>query len=91
MRRAPSRGPKLLPLNAPAPVHVRADGGGRPTLVRRGRRPLRVTAIREEWRIDDEWWRRPVSRRYFTVILENGGTITLFLDLIEGRWYAQEG
>jgi hypothetical protein len=46
-----------------------------------------VASIRESWRIDDEWWRRPVSRLYHDVILENGQLLTLYRDRIEGAWY----
>jgi hypothetical protein len=89
----------LKPLDVPFPVRVRTDGEGRPielflnALERRGVRGStrvgRVAAIREVWRIDDEWWRRPISRLYHEVILENGRILTLYLDLIEGGWWVQ--
>jgi hypothetical protein len=53
--------------------------------------PRRVARIREIWQIDDEWWRDPVSRRYATLILEDGLTATVYRDLMTGRWYLQEG
>ncbi len=49
----------------------------------------RVACIREIWRIDDEWWRRPISRLYHQVVLENGKMMTLYRDLVEGGWYVQ--
>ena len=51
--------------------------------------PYRVASILEEWRIDDEWWRTPISRRYVTLVLENGRTVTIYEDLVEGGWYRQ--
>ena len=48
-----------------------------------------MTAVRERWRIDDEWWRRPLSREYLTVVLEDGRSLTLYLDLVQGEWWVQ--
>lgn len=93
-----SRGPdKLRPLHLPSPVRVRTDEEGRPTAVatspvsRDGSPWQRVVQIREIWRIDDEWWREPVSRLYVDAVLENGRTLVLYRDLIRGGWYVQGG
>jgi len=48
-----------------------------------------VAGIREDWRIDDEWWRIPLSRHYFEVILEGGRPLLLYHDRMEGGWYFQ--
>jgi len=46
--------------------------------------------VLETWRIDDEWWReRAVSRTYFSLLLEDGRTVTLFRDLVSRRWWQQ--
>jgi hypothetical protein len=84
-------GTLLRPLNLPTPVEVRTDGNGRPLALRtrRGRPVEPVAQIRESWRIDDEWWRRPVSRHYHQVALEGGRIATLYRDLTDGRWYEQ--
>jgi hypothetical protein len=50
-----------------------------------------VSAVRERWRIDDEWWRTPISRAYRAVVLDDGRSVTLYHDLLEDRWYAQRG
>jgi hypothetical protein len=52
-------------------------------------RERRVDAVGERWRIDDEWWRTLISRRYLRVVLETGVVVTLYLDLKENRWYLQ--
>jgi len=52
-----------------------------------GRR--RVEEVLEIWRIDDEWWRRSVSRRYIEVALKGGGHVVLFEDLVTGDWFCQ--
>jgi len=48
-----------------------------------------VTAIRDTWRIDDEWWRTEISRRYFALELDGGNRRTVFQDLVTGAWYVQ--
>jgi hypothetical protein len=52
-------------------------------------RSLRVEAIQETWQVDDEWWRTPLSRLYYRVVLENGRLMILFRDLLDGTWYRQ--
>jgi hypothetical protein len=69
-------------------VAVRTDGRDVPvTVATEGREPRRVEAVRESWRIDDEWWRRPIARLYHTVVLEDGALVTLYRDLEDGGWY----
>ena len=50
-----------------------------------------MEAVLEVWRIDDEWWRRPIHRRYLSLLLEGGRPVTVFQDLMDGSWYLQEG
>jgi len=50
----------------------------------------RVEAVGEVWRVDDEWWRQPVSRRYFDVVLEGGKHVVLYQDLTTGQWWLQQ-
>ena len=46
--------------------------------------------MRESWRIDDEWWReRPVSRVYYSVLLEDGRVVTVYRDMVSERWWQQ--
>ncbi len=72
---------------------MKGDGktGGRSKTIEdeRGRSKRKVEEIIEVWRIDDEWWRAPISRRYVEVILEGGGHVVLFEDLATGSWFLQ--
>ncbi len=88
--RRESRARQLLTLNQPRPVRVVTDPLGRPTALHLRGRVRRVDHIREEWRIDDEWWRTPISRKYLRVVLDSGRLVTLYLDLEEKRWYLQD-
>jgi len=82
---------RLVPLAKPRSVDVRTDADGEPRHVRFPGRPARrVEVVRERWRIDDEWWRRPISRDYRTVVLDDGRSVTLYHDLLDGCWYAQK-
>jgi hypothetical protein len=81
-------------------VAVELDASGTPMVMRRsngkcgGQGGQETTAavvetILESWRIDDEWWRQLISRRYFAVVLEGGGRVVLFEDLVTGAWFMQ--
>ena len=89
--RAPIRVDRLRALNEPVKVLVVVDDEGLPVEVveMTERRGKRVEAIIETWRIDDEWWRHPISRHYVNVVLENGGHVVLFEDLTTGEWFMQ--
>ena len=87
--RAPDGAGRILAVNRPQPVTVKTDSGGRPAEVTQGKSRCKAT-VRSVWRIDDEWWRRePVSRLYYSVLLETGVVMTIFRDLITDKWYKQ--
>lgn len=64
---------------------------GRPCAVIFKKRRLLVTEIVNMWRIDEEWWRKAISRMYYHVELQNHARITVFHDLGTGIWYQQNG
>ena len=75
----PRRALPLRPLAKPVIVTVRTDEHGEPTHVRLpGKTARRVDTVRERWRIDDEWWRERISRRYFRVTLAGGVIRVIF-------------
>jgi hypothetical protein len=80
---------RLRPLKSPSPVRVRTDEEGFPVMLHRKGKRLQVVAIRERWRIDDEWWRNPISREYYALVLEDGRPVIIFRDLVAGGWYGQ--
>jgi hypothetical protein len=72
---------------------VELDANGQPGTVRRSRNEgghQAVEIILDVWRIDDEWWRLRISRLYYDVMLEGGGHVVLFKDLVAGGWFAQQ-
>ena len=79
-----SRGPRRLA--TPRKVAVEAGESGRPERV--GRRT--VEAVRESWLVEDRWWsERPLRRRYWEVVTDDGRNLVVFRELATGGWYAQ--
>jgi hypothetical protein len=49
-----------------------------------------VSLVRRPWRIDQHWWRaEPVSRLYYRVAPEDSAPLTLYRDLLTGKWARQ--
>ena len=79
-----SRGPRQLA--KPRQVSVGAGEGGRPETV--GGRT--VEAVRESWLVEDRWWSdRPLRRRYWEVVTDDGRNLVVFHELGTQAWYAQ--
>jgi hypothetical protein len=83
------RAHRLRPLNRARPIRVQVDEPGEPKAVVLGREHLAVAAVQDRWRIDDEWWRKEVSRVYFELALEDGRTLTIYRDVATGTWFQQ--
>ena len=88
--RAETRSDQLRSLNRPQQIRVRTTKRGRPAEIqtRRGRQSVRE--IQDIWCIDDEWWREPVRRFYYRVLLSNGHLCTVYEDQVEDQWFMQE-
>ena len=80
---------RLRALNLPRALHVE-ETECRPTHVQATAGLQEIDSIRERWRIDDEWWRRPISRMYYQVLLTGGDQLTIFKDLETGQWFQQQ-
>jgi len=77
------------PLNLPREIAVLPNQAGVPAaIIRKGAR-RRVLQAKDTWRIDDEWWRQEISRRYYLLELEGGIRLTVFQDILSGKWYEQ--
>ena len=94
--RTPVRVDRLRALNEPSHIAVETDNWGRLVAITYHRKPLddqpervNVDIVIDSWRIDDEWWRNPISRRYLDVVLEGGGHVIVFQDLVSGEWFLQ--
>jgi hypothetical protein len=72
----------------PEPIDVEAKDGMPATVMVR-KKTVKVERILNMWRIDEDWWRQPVSRLYLALELQNGARVTVFQDIISGMWYRQ--
>ena len=98
MRNGPNR---LRALNVPQRVEVALDASGSPAKIEMRsaecgvrsideREPVTIEAVRETWRIDDEWWREHIMRSYYEVLLDGGGRVVIFLDHVRQEWWMQQ-
>lgn len=70
----------------PVRVRARARGNGVPEYLE----GALIEAVREEWVVEDRWWTsRPLRRRYFEVVLEDGRNEVVFRDLVARKWFRQ--
>jgi hypothetical protein len=78
--------PGMRRLGTPRPATVRVGSNGAPAALGRSR----VESVGEEWVVEDRWWSgRPLRRRYFELVLEDGRNAVVFRDLGSGRWFSQ--
>ena len=48
-----------------------------------------VEHVLEQWVVEDRWWTpRPVRRRYFELVLEDGRNVVVFRDLVSRQWFS---
>jgi hypothetical protein len=83
-----TRPDQLRPLNPPRQITVEERKGMPVALISSNRR-YRVERIQDVWCIDDEWWREPITRRYFQIVLDTGALRTIYHDLVQDSWYEQ--
>jgi hypothetical protein len=68
-------------------IDVELDTAGRPCRLRwaGGSEPVEVC---NQWRIEEAWWRRPISRDYYKL---NGRHLLalVYLDRVNGTWHLE--
>ncbi len=75
-------------LGTPRPARVRAGAGGVPVALE----GATVDSVCEDWVVEDRWWTgRPLRRRYFELVLDDGRNVVVFRNLADGGWFAQRG
>lgn len=71
----------------PMPILVWSDETGLPrAIVWRGQRQR--VQVCNRWRRDGEWWREPVSREYFRLVVV-GAVLVVYRDA-RGDWYVEQ-
>lgn len=68
-------------------IDVELDSSGQPARLRLdgGAEPVEVC---NRWRIEEAWWRRPVSRDYYKLVGRNLLAL-VYLDLVDGTWHLE--
>ena len=68
-------------------IDAELDADGRLVAIRwNGRRePVEVC---NRWRIEEEWWRRPVSRDYYK-LAGHSLLALVYRDLVDGSWHLE--
>ena len=82
---------RVRALNLPSAVEVEIGDDGLPIAIveETEGRDGSIQVVVEVWRIDDEWWRQPIHRRYVEVVLEGGAHVVLFEDEVTNEWFVQ--
>ncbi len=71
------------------PVRVRLDGQGAPTHLESAAGWQPVTRVLNRWRIDCDWWRTPVSREYWRVLLDEDLALECYRDRSTAEWFVE--
>lgn len=87
--RTPARPDQLRPLNAPLAIAVTVDGS-RLQSIFINRQARQVERIQDSWIIEDEWWRQPIARQYFALLLDDGTRRTVYHDRVTDAWFVQD-
>jgi hypothetical protein len=82
---------RIRRLKTPQALEVEATAEGTPARLKLADGWQVVSLTRRPWRIDQHWWRGDgVSRVYYRVAPEDGPPLTIYQDLVSGKWFAQE-
>ncbi|MDQ3442776.1 MAG: hypothetical protein M3490_04120 [Chloroflexota bacterium] len=87
--RAKARPDHVRPLNAPVAISVTADRH-RPLSIVVNRHSHQIERIQDTWIIEDEWWRQPIARQYFALLLDDGTRRTVYHDRVADAWFLQD-
>ncbi|MGE3140785.1 MAG: hypothetical protein AB7I08_06220 [Thermoleophilia bacterium] len=67
-------------------VETGPDGAPRAVIVGGRRRP--VTAVRDDWLVQDLWWTAsPVERHYHELVVEPGRVVLAYRDGVDATWH----
>src|SRR4029077_13718762 len=77
----------MTELLAPArPVRVRLDADGVPTHLESAAGWQAVTRVLNYWRIDCDWWRSPVSREYWRLLIDDQLALGCYCHRAHAEW-----
>jgi hypothetical protein len=68
-------------------IDVELDSHGQPARLRLDSGAEHVEVC-NHWRIEEAWWRRPVSRDYYKLVGRDLLAL-VYLDLVDGTWHLE--
>lgn len=71
----------------PRPTKVMVNALNLPELLTLAGEQEPIFGIDEHWRVERHWWRIPIRRDYYRIILADGSLRNLFQDLTNGEWF----
>lgn len=78
----------VKPLNMPKSINIR-QRNGRPSAIYVHGKSTHNTALEDTWKINLWWMPYPVHRIYYVLRKDSGGLVTVFHDIVRGKWYRQ--
>ena len=79
---------QLLPEDAGRLI-VRLDSRHQPVSFVWEKRLHVIRRVVNEWRVDDGWWHRPLSRHYYQVITTSGWLVIFYWDRFGRTWHLE--
>ncbi|HEY0492229.1 MAG TPA: hypothetical protein VGD57_02010 [Candidatus Dormibacteraeota bacterium] len=76
-------------LAPPRSVRVRLDQEGLPTHLESAAGWQPVTRVLNRWRIDCEWWRSPVSREYWRLLIDDDLALECYCNRATSEWFVE--
>lgn len=70
-------------------VGVRLNADGIPTHLESAAGWQPVTRVLNRWRIDCEWWRSPISREYWRLLVGDDLALECFCDRSTNDWFLE--
>ena len=80
----------MTELLSPAhPIRVRLDPDGVPTHLESAAGWQPVSRVLNRWRIDCDWWRMPVSREYWRLLIDDALALECYCNRANAEWYVE--
>ena len=80
----------MTELLAPArSIRVRVDTDGVPTHLESAAGWQSVTRVLNRWRIDCDWWRSPVSREYWRLLIDDDLALECYCNRASAQWFVE--
>jgi hypothetical protein len=76
-------------LNPARPVRVRLDPEGIPTHLESAAGWQTISRILNRWRIECDWWRSPVSREYWRLLLTEDLALECYCERSTQEWFVE--